>query len=105
MASPSGRLARLKRACRKGVSRLRGQQPDATSAAAPGPRTSFADSGLIEDLPSRVFLRGIFHLLFGREPDLGDDGAYVKELESGALSPRQLVEWLVDSADESAPRR
>ena len=101
MASPSRPLARLKRACRSGVSRLRGQPPDATSAAATGRRTSFADSGLLEDLPSRVFLRGIFHLLFGREPDLSDGGAYVKELESGALSPRQLVEWLVDSAEWS----
>ncbi len=48
-----------------------------------------------------MFLRGIFHLLFGREPDLSDDGAYVAELESGVLSPRQLVEWLVDSAEWS----
>ncbi len=59
------------------------------------------ESGLIEDLPSRQLLRGLFHLLFGREPVLSDDGAYVKELESGALSPRQLVEWLVDSAEWS----
>jgi SAM-dependent methyltransferase len=101
VASPSSRLTRLKQACRRGVARLRGQRADATSAASPGSRTSFADSGLIEDLPSRVFLRGIFHLLFGREPDLSDDGAYVKELETGALSPRQLVEWLVDSAEWS----
>jgi SAM-dependent methyltransferase len=59
------------------------------------------ESGLIEDLPPRLFLRGLFHLLFGREPVLSDDGAYVKELESGALTPRQLVEWLVDSAEWS----
>ena len=59
------------------------------------------ESGLIEDLPSRQLLRGLFHLLFGREPVLTDDGAYVKELESGALTPRQLVEWLVDSAEWS----
>ena len=59
------------------------------------------ESGLIEDLPSRQLLRGLFHLLFGREPVLSDDGAYVKELESGALTPRQLVEWLVDSAEWS----
>jgi SAM-dependent methyltransferase len=59
------------------------------------------DSGLIEDLPSRVVLRGLFHLLFGREPDLSDDGAYVLELETGTLSPRQLVEWLVESAEWS----
>jgi SAM-dependent methyltransferase len=63
------------------------------------------DSGLIEDLPSREFLRGIFHLLFGREPDVSDGGAYVAELESGELGPRQLVEWLVHSAEwsHSAP--
>src|SRR6185437_10324412 len=63
--------------------------------------TALPDSGLIEDLPKRVVLRGLFHLLFGREPDLSDDGAYVLELESGALSPRQLVEWLVESAEWS----
>ncbi len=59
------------------------------------------DSGLIEHLPSREFLRGIFHLLFGREPDVSDGGAYVRELESGELSPRQLLEWLVHSAEWS----
>ena len=59
------------------------------------------DSGLLEDLPSREFLRGIFHLLFGREPDVSDGGAYVAELENGELSPRQLLEWLVHSAEWS----
>jgi SAM-dependent methyltransferase len=59
------------------------------------------EPGLIEDLPSRELLRGLFHLLFGREPVLTDDGAYVRELESGALTPRQLVEWLVHSAEWS----
>ena len=59
------------------------------------------DSRLLEDLPSREFLRGIFHLLFGREPDVSDGGAYVRELESGELSPRQLLEWLVHSAEWS----
>jgi SAM-dependent methyltransferase len=59
------------------------------------------DPGLFEDLPSREFLRGIFHLLFGRDPDLSDGGAYVRELESGELSPRQLLEWLVHSAEWS----
>jgi len=63
--------------------------------------TMLPESGLIEDLPSRQLLRGLFHLFFGREPVLTDDGAYVKELESGALTPRQLVEWLVDSAEWS----
>jgi SAM-dependent methyltransferase len=59
------------------------------------------ESGLIEDLPRRELLRGLFHLLFGREPVLTDDGAYVMELENGVLSPRQLVEWLVHSAEWS----
>jgi SAM-dependent methyltransferase len=59
------------------------------------------DTGLIEDLPSREFLRGMFHLLFGREPDVSDGGAYVRDLESGELSPRQLLEWLVHSAEWS----
>ena len=63
--------------------------------------TAHSDSRLIEDLPSREFLRGIFHLLFGREPDVSDGGAYVRELESGELSPRQLLEWLVHSAEWS----
>ena len=57
------------------------------------------ESGLIEDLPSRQFLRGIFHLLFGREPVVDDDDWYVQQLESGALSPRQLVEWLTNSPE------
>ena len=60
-----------------------------------------ASSGLIEELPSRELLRGLFYLLFRREPVLTDDGAYVKELENGTLSPRQLVEWLVNSAEWS----
>jgi SAM-dependent methyltransferase len=98
VVSSSPLVARLRQASRSGLARLGGGRPDATTTRAPGRRT-FAESGLIEDLPSRVFLRGIFHLLFGREPDLSDDGAYVKELESGTLSPRQLVEWLVDSAE------
>jgi SAM-dependent methyltransferase len=59
------------------------------------------DSGLIEDLPRRELLKGLFHLLFGREPDLTDDGAYVIELETGALTPRQLLEWLIHSAEWS----
>lgn len=56
------------------------------------------ESGLIEDLPSRELVRGLFHLLFGREPD---DDSYVQMLTSGSLSPRQFVEWLVDSAEWS----
>jgi SAM-dependent methyltransferase len=60
---------------------------------------------LIEDLPRRELLRGLFHLFFGREPVLTDEGAYVRELESGEMSPRQLVEWLIHSAEwsHSAP--
>ncbi len=57
------------------------------------------ESGLIEDLPSRQLLRGLFHLLFGREPVLTDDDWYVQQLEGGALSPRQLAEWLINSAE------
>ena len=43
-------------------------------------------------------VRGLFHLLFGREPD---DDSYVQMLTSGSISPRQFVEWLVDSAEWS----
>ena len=57
------------------------------------------ESGLIEDLPSRQLLRGLFHLFFGREPVLTDDDWYVQQLEGGTLSPRQLVEWLINSAE------
>ena len=57
------------------------------------------ESGLIENLPSRQLLRGLFHLFFGRDPVLTDDDWYVQQLESGALSPRQLVEWLIHSAE------
>ncbi len=63
--------------------------------------SQFPQTGLIEDLPSKQLLRGLFRLLFGREPDLSAEGAYVAELESGALSPRQLVEWLIHSAEWS----
>lgn len=60
-----------------------------------------SNSGLIEDLRPRDVLRGLFHLFFGREPDLSDNGAYVKEVESGELKPRQLLEWFVHSAEWS----
>ena len=76
----------------------------AVAVQVPSPRVSdhpLPATGLIEDLPSRDLLRGVFHLLFGREPVLDDHGAYVRELESGALSPRQLVEWLIHSAEWS----
>ena len=101
------RAAQLLRTCRVSWPgpRTRPRRVRGSSAAtlAPSERRPGAapESGLIEDLPSRQLLRGLFHLLFGREPVLTDDGAYVKELESGALTPRQLVEWLVDSAEWS----
>lgn len=62
--------------------------------------TPHAD-GLIEDLPPREFLRGLFHLLFRREPVLTSEGAFVNELEDGTLGPRQLVEWLIHSDEWS----
>jgi predicted SAM-dependent methyltransferase len=45
----------------------------------------------------------MFHLLFGRDPDPNDP--FVGELESGRKTPRQMVEWLIDSAEwsHSAP--
>ena len=58
---------------------------------------SFPDSGLIEDLPARELHRGLFHLLFGREP--APDDPFVAELENGTKSPRQLMEWLIHSAE------
>jgi SAM-dependent methyltransferase len=65
------------------------------------PQSPRRDSGLIENLAPRELLRALFHLFFGREPDLSDDGAYVRELESGAMAPRQLLEWFIDSAEWS----
>jgi SAM-dependent methyltransferase len=59
---------------------------------------SLPEPGLIEDLPPGELARGLFHLLFGREPD---DPQYAAALESGELTPRQLVEWLVHSAEWS----
>ena len=59
------------------------------------------ESGLIEDLPSRELVRGLFHLFFGREPVLAVDDSYVQGLESGSISPREFVEWLVNSAEWS----
>jgi SAM-dependent methyltransferase len=60
-----------------------------------------SDQVLIEDLPRRQLLRGLFHLLFGREPVLADDDFYVSALEAGTMSSRQLVEWLIHSAEWS----
>jgi SAM-dependent methyltransferase len=57
-----------------------------------------AESGLIEDLPRALFARGLFHLLFGREPE---DPLYAEGPETGRLTPRQLLEWLIDSAEWS----
>ena len=64
---------------------------------------SFPDSGLLEDLPARELHRGLFHLLFGREP--APDDPFVAELEQGTKSPRQMMEWLIHSAEwsHSAP--
>ena len=47
--------------------------------------------------------RGLFHLLFGREP--APDDPFVAQLEHGTKSPRQLMEWLIHSAEwsHSAP--
>jgi SAM-dependent methyltransferase len=60
-------------------------------------------SGLLEDLPARDLYRGLFHLFFGRDPDPNDP--FVAELEHGTKTPRQTVEWLIDSAEwsHSAP--
>ena len=64
---------------------------------------SFPDSGLLEDLPARTLHRGLFHLLFGRDP--APDDPFVAQLEDGTTSPRQLMEWLIHSAEwsHSAP--
>jgi SAM-dependent methyltransferase len=56
-----------------------------------------ASPGRIEDLPATELLGGLFHLLFDRDPVLTPDGAFVRELQDGTLSPRQLVEWLIHS--------
>jgi predicted SAM-dependent methyltransferase len=92
---------RLSRVYEESVLRVRAWQARRTSSAPARARASFLASGLIEDLPSPVFLRGIFHLLFRREPALTDDAVYLRELQSGALNPRQLVEWLIHSAEWS----
>jgi SAM-dependent methyltransferase len=55
----------------------------------------------LEDLPPRQLLGGLFHLLFGRDPVLTPEGAFVKELEDGSLSGRQLAEWLIHSDEWS----
>ncbi len=58
---------------------------------------SFETSRLLEDLPSRDLFRGLFHYLFGREPE--ENHALEHQLESGSMSPRQLIEWLVHSSE------
>ena len=60
---------------------------------------SFPESGLLEDLPAPELHRGLFHLLFGREPPEGDP--LLAELEHGTKSPRQYMEWLIHSAEWS----
>ena len=64
---------------------------------------SFPDSELLEDLPGRELHRGLFHLLFGREP--AENDPFAAQLERGTTSPRQLMEWLIHSAEwsHSAP--
>ncbi len=52
-----------------------------------------------EGVPGRIVYRQLFRLLFGREPP-GDD-PLATELERGTMRPRQVVEWLVDSAEWS----
>jgi SAM-dependent methyltransferase len=80
--------------------RLRWQRGNRTPAPLP---ESFPESGLLEDLPGRELHRGLFHLLFGREPS--PDDPFAAELETGTKSPRQLMEWLIHSAEwsHSAP--
>ena len=76
--------------------RLRQRVGRSQSASVPD---SFPDTGLIEDLPARELHRGLFHLLFGRKP--APDDPFVAELENGTKSPRQLMEWLIHSAEGS----
>ena len=73
------------------------------ASKAPALPESFPDSGLLEDLPAAELHRGLFHLLFGRDP--APDDPFVEELERGTTSPRQLMEWLIHSAEwsHSAP--
>ena len=80
--------------------RLRQRVSRSQSASVPD---SFPDTGLIEDLPGHELYRGLFHLLFGREP--APDDPFVAELENGTKSQRQLLEWLIHSAEwaRSAP--
>jgi SAM-dependent methyltransferase len=74
-------------------------QSGAALAASPEFPTSLPDSGLLEDLPARALHRGLFHLLFGRDP--APDDPFVAELADGTKTPRQLMEWLIDSAEWS----
>ncbi len=66
---------------------------------APTVPDSFPESGLIEDLPARELHRGLFHLLFARDP--APDDPFVAELEQGTKTPRQMMEWLIHSAEWS----
>jgi SAM-dependent methyltransferase len=59
----------------------------------------------LEDLPPRQVLASLFHLLFGRDPVLTPDGAFVNDLEDGTLTPRQLAEWLIHSDEWSNQAR
>ena len=70
--------------------------PGAPGAGAPSTTPPPGDSGLLERLPARDLFVGLFHLLFTRDPD---DYALADQLEQGALTPRQLVEWLVHAPE------
>jgi len=69
------------------------------AGTAPG-GTAFERTGLIEDLPGPQLHRGLFHLLFGRDP--APDDPLAAQLADGTLRPRQALEWLVDSAEWSS---
>ncbi len=66
-----------------------------------GPTSDETTPFHLEDLPPRQLLGGLFHLLFARDPVLTSDGAFVRELEDGSLSGRQLAEWLIHSDEWS----
>ena len=58
---------------------------------------SFEESRLLEDLPGPDLFRGLYHLLFAREP--ADSETLGHEIEAGAIRPGQAVEWLINSSE------
>ena len=56
---------------------------------------------MLDQMPSQWVLRSLYRLLFDREPELSAEAPYLRELESGELTARQLVEWLIHSAEWS----